>query len=60
VAEKRKVIPIADEALTLFDAAREMADQQKLDRPLSVSGLRVRVSGQVLNSMWVPANVSLN
>jgi hypothetical protein len=41
VAEKRKVIPIADEALYLFDASREMADQQKLDRPLSVPGLRI-------------------
>jgi hypothetical protein len=35
VAEKRKVVPIADETLTLFDAAQEMADQQKLERPLS-------------------------
>ena len=36
MAEKRKVIPIADETLTLFDAAQEMADQQKIERPRGV------------------------
>jgi len=44
VADKRKVVPIADETLALFDAAREMTDHQKLDRPLSVPGLRIGTS----------------
>jgi uncharacterized protein YecE (DUF72 family) len=44
VADKRKVVPIADETLTLFDAAQEMADQEKLERPLNVPGLRIGTS----------------
>ena len=36
MAEKRKVIPIADETLTLFDAAQEMANHQKIERPRGV------------------------
>ncbi len=44
MADKPKVIPIADETLSLFDAAQELADQQKLERPLSVPGLRIGTS----------------
>lgn len=44
MAEKRKVVPIADKTLALFDAAQEMADQQKVERPLSVPGLRIGTS----------------
>ncbi len=44
MADKPKVVPIANETLTLFDAAQEMADQQKLERPLSVPGLRIGTS----------------
>jgi len=44
VADNHKVVPIADETLTLFDAAQEMADQQKIERPFSVPGLRIGTS----------------
>jgi uncharacterized protein YecE (DUF72 family) len=44
VADKRRVVPIADATASLFDAAREMADHQKIDRPLSVPGLRIGTS----------------
>ena len=49
MAEKRKVVPIADKTLTLFDAAQEMADRQKLKRPLGVPGLRIGTSAFTAN-----------
>jgi hypothetical protein len=42
--DKRKVVPIADKTLALFDAAQEMAHQQKVERPLTVPGLRIGTS----------------
>jgi len=36
VADKPKVVPIADETLSLFEAAQDMADQQKIERPRGV------------------------